>query len=149
MKPIKFPGHNMTLAENQPEYLPLPVCYHGGPEGPMTSCWQLTFWERIKILIKGRIHLTQLTFGRPLQPQRPEIDWKEPICKGCGNGISLHDHIHRECPTQYKEGARVLFYNYEFNDGVNREGTVTYVDGVPYVKCEGVHYTIEKFIFFT
>lgn len=55
MKPIKFNGHNIVLAENQPEYIPLPACNECTPEGSFVYCYQLSFWERLKVLFSGRI----------------------------------------------------------------------------------------------
>jgi hypothetical protein len=73
MKPIDFPESNATLAKEQPEYIPLPV--HRSADGIVTSCWQFTWLERIKILFGGRIWLSQMTFGKLLQPQKPQVDW--------------------------------------------------------------------------
>ena len=75
MQPIKFKEANTTLAENQPEYLPLPVYYNNTePEGRMISCWQLTWRERVKLLFTGKLWFTQLTFHQQLQPQLPAVD---------------------------------------------------------------------------
>ncbi len=68
MTPVKFPEQNVVFAKDQPEYLPLPAWTNGQE---VTSCWRLTWRERFAVLIKGRIWLTQLTFGQPLQPQLP------------------------------------------------------------------------------
>ena len=72
VKPIKFPEQNCTYAENQPEYLPLPV--HKTKEGLVISCWYLTWRERIKLLFTGQIWWEVHTFNQPLQPQLPLID---------------------------------------------------------------------------
>ena len=72
MKPVKFKEVNVTFAENQSEYLPLPACRD--KDGQVISCWQLTFIERLKILFSGILWLRQLTFNQKLQPQLPEID---------------------------------------------------------------------------
>jgi hypothetical protein len=66
MKIIKLKGHNVVYAENQPEYLPLPA--HRTEDGVVTSCWGLSFRERIKVLITGRMYLQLFTFNKPLQP---------------------------------------------------------------------------------
>ena len=66
MKIIKFKGCNVTYAENQPEYLPLPA--HKTIDGTVTSCWGLSFFERLQVALTGRIYLQVLTFNRPLQP---------------------------------------------------------------------------------
>jgi hypothetical protein len=72
MKPIKFKEANLILAKNQPEYLPLPAWK--GNDGTVISCWQLNWKERIKLFIHGRIWLKVLTFNKPLQPQRLDVD---------------------------------------------------------------------------
>lgn len=72
MKPVKFKESNATLAENQPEYLSLPVWK--SEDGEVISCWQATFVERIKFLLTGKLWLKMLTFNNPLQPQLPLID---------------------------------------------------------------------------
>lgn len=72
MTPIKFPEVNVTFAEDQPEYLPLPAWR--GVDGTVISCWKLTRKERLKILFTGRLWLRSLTFGRSLQPLLPEVD---------------------------------------------------------------------------
>ncbi len=71
MKPVKFEGHNAILAEDQPQYLPLPVLV---VEDCTISCWKLSLWERIKVFFTGILWLEQLNFGQSLQPQRPSAD---------------------------------------------------------------------------
>jgi len=76
MKIVEFEGCNVTYAENQPEYLPLKC--HRDNDGKVTSCWGLSFVERIKVLLFGKIYLQILTFNNPLQPlkmtaEKPEI----------------------------------------------------------------------------
>src|SRR5690606_15768462 len=92
MNPVKFKGHNLTLAENQKEYNPLPVCNECTPEGSKVSCWRLSLWERIVVLFTGRIFIRQLTFHAPFQPILPMVNWDEPCCKNCGRPIGEHKH---------------------------------------------------------
>ena len=66
MKPIEFPEQNMVYAEGQLEYLPLPS--YRDPDGTVTSCWKVTWKDRFRVLFRGRIWLTVLTFNHPLQP---------------------------------------------------------------------------------
>jgi len=66
MEIYKFKECNVTYAANQPEYIPLPA--HKDVEGCVTSCWSLSFIERIKVLFTGKIFLQCLTFNQPLQP---------------------------------------------------------------------------------
>jgi len=72
MNVIKFKECNVIYAEDQPEYLPLPV--HRDDNGNVTSCWKLSFKERIRVLFNGRIYLSLLTFNKPLQPQLLSVD---------------------------------------------------------------------------
>ncbi len=73
MKPVEFEQQNIVIAKDQPEYLPLPAHVVDEPERRVISCWQLTFWERVRLLFTGRIWFTQMTFGHPLQPQLPQV----------------------------------------------------------------------------
>ncbi len=66
MNPIKFKECNITYAENQKEYLPLPVLKCA--DGQVLSCWKLSFFERVKIILTGKVWLNILTFNQPLQP---------------------------------------------------------------------------------
>lgn len=76
MKPIQFVGSNTVFAKDQPEYQPLPA--HAGltlgQNGIVTTCWGLTWRERLKILWSGKIWWQQLTFGQALQPQLPSVE---------------------------------------------------------------------------
>lgn len=68
MKPIKFKEQNCTFAENQPEYLPLPALKVGNKEGQVISCWKLSFMERLRLLITGRLWVCLMSFNKPLAP---------------------------------------------------------------------------------
>ena len=78
MEFIEFPGVNVRIAEDQPEYttLPaqvgvLPVPMPDGTEGQalaMTCCAKLTPEELAFVNEHGFLYLTILTFGEPLQP---------------------------------------------------------------------------------
>jgi hypothetical protein len=72
MTPLEFPEANTVFAKDQPEYLPLPA-HRESRMGTVTTCWGLTWKERFAILFGGKVWLQQLTFGKPLQPQRPSI----------------------------------------------------------------------------
>jgi hypothetical protein len=66
MKPVEFKQQNIVIAKDQKPYIPLPA--HVGDNGQAISCWGLTLRERIYLLFTGRLWLSVLTFGRPLQP---------------------------------------------------------------------------------
>ena len=79
MEPIKFDGANIVFGANQPEYRPLPAERVGNAVvGQINTCWELTPEELKTIAETGRIWLSVLTFGQPLQPvllsaTKPEI----------------------------------------------------------------------------
>lgn len=69
MRAIEFPEHNIVFAKDQPEYQPLPA--RKTDDGKVTSCWRLTWRERLAVLFGGRVYVTQLTFNQSLQPLLP------------------------------------------------------------------------------
>lgn len=73
MTPIDFPQSNMVLGKGQDQYLDLPA-HFDIDETVVTSCWKLTWAERLKLLWTGKLWFQQLTFGAPLQPQLPRTD---------------------------------------------------------------------------
>lgn len=68
MKPKQFPEANVIFAKDQPEYSPLPAFKAEGLNGEVITCWQLSFWERCRLLFKGEFWLSMMTFHRPLTP---------------------------------------------------------------------------------
>ena len=70
MDQIEFKGSNTVFAKDQPEYRPLPAHV---ADGVVTTCWQLNWVERIKVLLFGKFWFQQLTFGQALQPQLPSV----------------------------------------------------------------------------
>ena len=70
MIPMEFPEHNIVIAKDQPEYLPLP-CYQD--DRVTVSKWKLSWGERFTMFFTGTLWFSQLNFGRPLQPQLPSV----------------------------------------------------------------------------
>lgn len=68
MKAVKFKEQNCTFAENQPEYTPLPALKLDTHMKEVISCWKLSFLERMRVFVSGRIWLSLATFGNPLTP---------------------------------------------------------------------------------
>ena len=66
MKAVKFKEQNVTFAENQEEYSPLPAFRDSN--GVVVTCWKLSFKERILMLFKGELWHSTMTFNSPLQP---------------------------------------------------------------------------------
>lgn len=77
MKPIKFKHQNITFAENQLEYMPLPALKIDSQNGEVVSCWKMTFIERVKVLITGKVWVSLLTFNKPLTPSYLAVNRKE------------------------------------------------------------------------
>ena len=77
MKTIEFKEVNVRFAENQPEYQTLPALKFN--DGTIVCCWKLSFKERIKLLITGKLWHSVLTFNQPFQPQYLTIDKSEVI----------------------------------------------------------------------
>jgi hypothetical protein len=76
---------SVIFAKDQPEYLQLPALTNGHQ---VETQWKFSWRDRLRILWSGRVWLTFLTFGKPLQPSRlaafrdppdedPEIDEAE------------------------------------------------------------------------
>lgn len=66
MQPVKFKGANVTFAENQPEYKPLPAFID--EQGNVVTCWELSNEDFEKLVETKRIYLSIKTFNNPLQP---------------------------------------------------------------------------------
>lgn len=78
MKPIKFDGINAVFGANQPEYQPLPAERVGKPKtGQVNTCWELSKDELKQIRETGKIWVSLLTFGQPLQPVLISVDKPE------------------------------------------------------------------------
>ena len=77
MTPIKFPGHNVVFAEDQPEYQSLPALRL--PDGTVISCWKFTEQEKEDIVKNGFIFLQQSTFNQPLQPILPMANLEDGL----------------------------------------------------------------------
>jgi hypothetical protein len=72
MEVVEFAGCNAVYAKDQPEYLPLPS--HRSRDGIVTSCWKMSFKERLRVLLSGRVYVKILTFNRPLQPLKLTVE---------------------------------------------------------------------------
>ena len=68
MKAVKFKEQNVVFAENQDEYLSLPAHRVDEPEGRVIFCMKLSFSERFRMLFKGRLWCSLMTFNKPLTP---------------------------------------------------------------------------------
>lgn len=79
MQPINFDGANIVFGANQPEYQPLPAECVGKPEtGQINTCWELSPDELKQIQETGKIWVSILTFGQPLQPVLVSVDKPKP-----------------------------------------------------------------------
>jgi hypothetical protein len=112
MKLIEFPEQTVVIAKDQPEYRPLPAFqFANAPTGRIACCWQLTLWERIKLLFTGKLWHTVLTFHQPLQPQLIEL--KKPFTaedvaatKSAIEKSMTHSKFQKFMLEKYGEAAR-------------------------------------------
>jgi len=68
MQPTTFKEANLTLAKNQPKYKQLPVYYDPHNQGIMIYCYRLSWKERFKLLLSGKLWASQLTFNNGFNP---------------------------------------------------------------------------------
>jgi hypothetical protein len=74
MRLLDFPGRNVVIAKDQPEYLPLPAYRVPGDRyGRLVCCWTMSWRERLRLLWSGKVWHTVMTFNQPLQPQLLEV----------------------------------------------------------------------------
>jgi len=77
MKPIKFKECNTTLKSNDKNIADLPALVMNDNDKIVVTCWKLSFVERIKILVTGKMWNCTMTFGKPLMPVKLTVDRKE------------------------------------------------------------------------
>ncbi len=115
MTPTVFAEQTAVAGKGQPEYSQLP-CHQvvGDPQGRVVFCWTLSWKERLRVLLSGKLWHQVLTFRQPLQPQmlgvekptmlHPAIRWNE------GN-LVVQDHrdgtIYEEA-TEFERSVRGL-----------------------------------------
>jgi hypothetical protein len=67
---VEFPEQNTVFAKDQPQYRPLPCHrYLGDSRGRIVFCWELGWYDRLRVLFSGLLWHEVLTFNQPLQPQ--------------------------------------------------------------------------------
>lgn len=67
--PVKTDDTNITYAENQEGYLPLPAhrLAHD-PQGRIVITYGLTLYQRLLLLLTGKLFISMFTFNRPVTP---------------------------------------------------------------------------------
>lgn len=73
MKPTVFEGQNCMYGGDS--YFDLPA--HKAEDGlynTVTTCWKLSFKERLKVLFTGLMWVQLLTFNKPLSPTKLSVD---------------------------------------------------------------------------
>jgi len=79
MKPVDFPGCNVTFAKDQPEYQPLPAIKINSPQGEVISCWELSDEEIERLKVTRKVYLSMWTFNNPLTPVILTTDLNELV----------------------------------------------------------------------
>jgi hypothetical protein len=68
MRPVEFKGCNVTLAENQPQYEPLPVMWLQDSAKTVIGCFELDDEDLIEVNRTKRLYIAQQTYGNPYHP---------------------------------------------------------------------------------
>lgn len=97
MKPVSFKGQTEEW-RNLPGFEPLPVATQASPAGWVTSCWKVSFIERVKLFFRGRLFITQQTYNYNTNAILVSIGWQQPNCKNCGSPMELHKKSANRCP---------------------------------------------------
>lgn len=101
MKPVNFKGVTAVLAKDQPQYRQLPISQHYDQNGTITSCWSLSWRERLLVLFTGRLFFSMTTFWDAPMPILPSTTFDPPKCKNCGKAMYLHDAKRNlKCPSK-------------------------------------------------
>ena len=79
MQAIDFKEANITIAKDQPQYIPLPAYVKANDVGEIVCCWKLTRRERLKLFFTGNLWVSVLTFGGLLQPLKLTVHKKDLI----------------------------------------------------------------------
>lgn len=79
MKNVKFKECNTKFAEHQDEYDTLDALriVIDTNDVQVVTCWGFSWKERFRILFGGKLWLSMLTFGNPLQPLFMSTERKE------------------------------------------------------------------------
>lgn len=73
-QPIRFPGVNVVIAENQTPYIPLPAMFMGDNMGTVLTCWEFTEEEMEEFMRTRKLWISHWTFNQPFQPLCPSTD---------------------------------------------------------------------------
>lgn len=75
MKPIPFKEANTRLTgvdsptwDVSPGYVSAPVLEIESPHGDIVSCWHLSFVERLRLLLTGKVWVCLRSYNKPLPP---------------------------------------------------------------------------------
>jgi hypothetical protein len=67
----------IVYAKEQPQYFPLPALRWS--DGLVVTRWELSWKERLMLILGGSVYLGLLTFNNPLQPIMLSTDIQEVV----------------------------------------------------------------------
>jgi hypothetical protein len=79
MIPVTFPGCNILIGKDQPQYQPLPAMALDGPEGERIICFELTDEELETLKTTKRLYYSQWTFGQHFHPMKITTNLEDGI----------------------------------------------------------------------
>lgn len=113
MNPVKFPESNVVYGQFQKEYKPLPAMRVDGPAGDVITCWNLSLFERLKVLFSGEVWVSQLTFHAPIQPQMLTAEKSDVIHpKGVRSVSYGGKYVCTRMRVRVQEGYLVIYDRY-------------------------------------
>lgn len=135
MRPMETPDTNCIFAKDHPVYDALPVHrLAGDPREGVIITWKLTWRERIKLLLTGKLWQHITTFGQPMQPQLHFVDnpfdWVNPKSETDPNmepEIAPSPPARRPNPIWAMLGAAVIVITAILCSGCTSSGDVVVV----------------------
>lgn len=79
MKSIKFPGCDLEIGKEQPEYEVLHAMRVPSPQGEVIMCFELSQEEIEEIIRTRKLYYMRWTFGERFQPMKLTTDLSDNI----------------------------------------------------------------------
>ena len=68
MKAIEFKEQNGALSRKDSPLRPIPIFKDPSEKAQVVSCWKLSFKERMRLLLLGKLWVSIITYNNPVQP---------------------------------------------------------------------------------
>lgn len=108
MEPIQFKECNVIYGKDQHEYRNLPALKLE-EHGTVVTCWRISWKERLRLLITGKMWIGIMTYNEPLMPlmastkmsdivvlEKTSMPWGIWLVKRIRKNVSLHRCSNKE-----------------------------------------------------